>query len=116
MEKKVIVRYLKAANKVSEMILDCSSGVQVRGIKRYVSDDVRKITVTDAIDLMSTFFINHNAGTEGDLSQKKKKKEITTAIQNLVQSVKTINTHYNAEHEDIDMLEINNIQEGEIHL
>ena len=65
---------------------------------------------------MSTFFINHNAGTEVGLSRKRKKKELIAEIQNVVQSVKSINTHYNTEHEDIDMLEINNVQERELHL
>ena len=38
-------------------------------------DDVRKTTIIDVIDLMSTFFINHNARAEVDLSRKRKKEE-----------------------------------------
>jgi len=83
------------------------------GVKKYrIMDEPKKTNVTDLIDVMSAIFINHKAGAEVDLSRKlNKAKRAKKVITNLVQSVKTINTHYNTNRSNTNILNDNDIEQ-----
>ena len=99
--------YLNGTKKVSELILSFMFGVK----KYRIMDEPKKTNVTDLIDVMSAIFINHKAGAEVDLSRKLNKAKRAKVITNLVQSVKTINTHYNTKRSNTNILDDNDIEQ-----
>ena len=98
--------YLDNAKKVSEEILDYMFGLKQSRVK-----EPDKRLVTDLIDVMSIFFVNPKAGTEVDPSRKLNKAKRVRVIENLVQSVKTINTHYNTKRSNTNTLESIDIEQ-----
>jgi len=83
MSKRFIRPYLANVKKTSEKII-----VYMFGLKGSRTNNPKKNTVTDLIDVMSIFFVNHKAGNEVDQSRKLNKTRRLKVIENLVQTFK----------------------------
>ena len=107
MSKRFIGPYLANVKKLSEKIL-----VYMFGLKGSRTNNPKKNTVTDLIDVMSIFFVNYRAGSEVDQSRKLNKARRVKVIENLVQTVKKVNTHYNTTKSNTNVLGNNDTEEG----
>ena len=76
------------------------------------TNNPKKNTVTDLIDVMSMFFVNYRAGSEVDQSRKLNKARRVKVIENLVQTVKKVNTQYNTTKSNTNVLGNNDTEEG----
>ena len=99
MSKHFIGPYLANVKKMLEKII-----VYMFGLKGPRTNNSKKNTVTDLIDVISIFFVNYRAGSEVDQSRKLNKARQVKVIENLVLTVKKFNTHCNTTKSNTNVL------------